>query len=619
MDFKLLSKIEYPSDVKKLDETELPLLAEEVRSAIISTVSKNGGHLASNLGVVELTIALHRVFNSPNDKIIWDVGHQVYTHKLLTGRFNAFETLRKKGGLSGFSRPNESEHDIVFSGHSSVSVSTAMGIAAANKADGKKDYAIAVLGDGALTGGLVYEALNNTRSLKNSNLIIILNDNGMSISKNVGNLAKRLAVMRSTPEYFRFKSFFEKVISKIPFFGQKLADKILKSKTDLKNMIYGSNLFEDLGIRYMGPIDGHNIEHLCEALEGAKCLNVPVILHINTIKGKGYTPAEENPTDYHGVAPFDVSQGIKQASSDNFSEEFGDFLYNQAAKDKRICAITAAMSLGTGLQKFSEEYKDRFFDVGIAEEHAVPYALGLSKNGMVPVFVVYSTFLQRCYDQILHDFALQQGKMIIAVDRAGIVGDDGETHNGIYDAAMFNGIPNIVVYSPAYYQELKKDFVSALYHSSTPVVVRYPRGTEPEIPEDFIITGNAYDIYGDETAEIAIVTYGRIFGEASKAYKALKEKGISIKVIKLNVIIPISTTVYEELQNVKKIYFFEEGIKNGGIGETFGSYILENGLAPHLKLTAFPNCFVKQGKVSEILHEYFLDCEGMCKVITEDF
>ena len=615
MKHELLEKIKSPQDVKTLEQDKLPQLAEEVRDVIVSTVSKNGGHLASNLGAVELTIALHRVFNSPEDKIIWDVGHQIYTHKLLTGRYEEFKSLRLKDGLSGFSRPNESEHDVVYSGHSSVSVSTAMGIAAANKVNGKKNCAIAVLGDGALTGGLVYEALNNTRTLKDAKLIIILNDNGMSISKNVGNLAKKLAVMRSTKEYFKFKSFAERVISKIPFVGKKLANKILKTKTDIKNIMYGSNLFEDLGVRYMGPIDGHNIEHLCEALEGAKNLNHPVLLHINTVKGKGYLPAEENPTEYHGVAPFEIEKGVQKSPKDNFSEQFGDFLYNQAAKDRRICAITAAMSLGTGLQKFSEEYTERFFDVGIAEEHAVPYALGLSKNGMVPVFVVYSTFLQRCYDQIMHDFALQQGRMIIAVDRAGIVGDDGETHNGIYDAAMFNGVPNILVYSPSYYSELKKDFVSALYHSTTPVVVRYPRGNEPYCPEDFEVTGNSYDIYGDSNAKTALVTYGRIFGEAAKAYKELKEKGVSVKVIKLNEIIPVATTVYEELENVKDVYFFEEGIKNGGIGETFGSYILEKGLSPRFKLTAFPNCFVKQGTVSEILHEYHLDCEGMCNVI----
>ena len=407
MEHKILENLKSPLDVKKLSENELPLLAEEVRDTIISTVSETGGHLASNLGAVELTIALHRVFNSPDDKIIWDVGHQVYTHKLLTGRYNDFKTLRKEGGISGFSRPNESEHDIVYSGHSSVSISTALGIAAADKVNGKKNYAVAVLGDGALTGGLVYEALNNAGRMKDTRLIIVLNDNGMSISKNVGNLAKRLAAMRSRSGYYKLKAIAEKVVSKIPLIGKSLANLIFKLKTEVKNAMYQSNFFEDMGVTYMGPIDGHNIPKLCNALEGAKIINGPVLVHVNTVKGKGYTHAEENPSDFHGVPPFSIEEGDFPRSTDNFSEKFGEFLFNQGAKDKRICAITAAMSLGTGLKRFSEEYPDRFFDVGIAEEHADPYALGLAKGNMVPVFVVYSTFLQRCYDQLMHDCALQ--------------------------------------------------------------------------------------------------------------------------------------------------------------------------------------------------------------------
>ena len=483
MEHKILSTIKSPADLKKLSDNQLPLLAEEVRDTIISTVSSTGGHLASNLGAVELTIALHKVFNSPDDKIIWDVGHQVYTHKLLTGRYEQFSTLRQENGLSGFSRPDESEHDIVYSGHSSVSVSTALGIASANKINGKKDYAVAVLGDGALTGGLIYEALNNAGHMQDARLIIILNDNGMSISKNVGHLAKRLAVMRSRSGYFKLKALTERAVYKIPFVGKAIASKMFKIKTDLKNMLYESNFFEDLGIRYMGPIDGHNVSQLCNALEGAKLVNSPVLVHINTVKGKGYKPAEERPSEFHGVAPFDNQTGQLNTSSENFSEKFGEFLYNQAPKDKRICAITAAMSLGTGLKKFSEEYPDRVFDVGIAEEHAIPFALGLSKNGMLPVFVVYSTFLQRCYDQLMHDCALQQSRMVIAVDRAGIVGDDGETHNGIYDTAFFNGIPNITVYSPAYYCDLNNALVNSLYHSNGPCVIRYPRGAEPFMPD----------------------------------------------------------------------------------------------------------------------------------------
>lgn len=618
MEHKILENIKTPLDVKKLGENELPLLAEEVRDTIISTVSETGGHLASNLGVVELTIALHRVFNSPDDKIIWDVGHQVYTHKLLTGRYNDFKTLRKEGGLSGFSRPNESEHDIVYSGHSSVSVSTALGIAAADKVNGKKNYSIAVLGDGALTGGLVYEALNNAGRMKGTRLIIVLNDNGMSISKNVGNLAKRLAAMRSRSGYYKLKAVAEKIVSKIPFIGKSLANLLFKLKTDVKNAMYQSNFFEDMGVTYMGPIDGHNIPKLCNALEGAKIIDGPVLVHINTVKGKGYVHAEENPSGFHGVPPFSVEEGELPYSNDNFSEKFGEFLFNQAAKDKRICAITAAMSLGTGLKRFSEEYPDRFFDVGIAEEHAVPFALGLAKGNMVPVFVVYSTFLQRCYDQLMHDCALQNTKMIIAVDRAGIVGDDGETHNGIYDTAFFNGIPNITVYSPSYYADLNNALVNALYHKDGPCVIRYPRGAQMYMPEDYVCSGEPYDVFGDEDAEIALVTYGRIIGETFKARMKLKDDGIKVKIIKLNVIVPIPEASAEAVKGVKKVFFFEEGVKSGGVGESFASVVLESKLSPEFILTAFPDCFVKQGKTDSILKQYNLDCDGMYNTVKEN-
>ncbi len=618
MKHEILTGIKSPADVKKIDEKRLPLLAEEVRDTIISTVSNNGGHLASNLGAVELTIAIHKVFDSPNDKIIWDVGHQVYTHKLLTGRYEEFSTLRTEGGISGFSRPNESEHDVVYSGHSSVSISTALGIAAANKVNGKKDYAVAVIGDGALTGGLVYEALNNAGRMKDARLIIILNDNGMSISKNVGHLAKRLAKMRSRSGYYKLKAFTERAVSKIPLIGKRTADKIFKIKTNVKNMMYQSNFFEDMGITYMGPIDGHNITQLCNALEGAKIINGPVLVHVNTIKGKGYEPAETNPSAFHGVPAFEKEEGVLPQSSDNFSERFGEFLFNQAAKDKRICAITAAMSLGTGLKKFSEEYPDRFFDVGIAEEHAVPFALGVSKSNMVPVFVVYSTFLQRCYDQLLHDCALQQSKMIIAVDRAGIVGDDGETHNGIYDTAFFNGIPNITVYSPSCYADLNNAFVNSLYHSEGPSVIRYPRGAEPQMPEEYTCSGSSFCVFGDKNAELAIVTYGRIFGQAYKAYKALCEQGVAVKLIKLNIIVPVPQESMEAIEGVKKVFFFEEGVKSGGVGESFASVMLENKLSPEFHLTAFPDCFVKQGKTDSIFKQYRLDCDGMVATVKEN-
>ena len=617
MEHKILPTIKSPQDVKNLDERQLPLLAEEVRDTIISTVSKNGGHLASNLGVVELSVALHRVFDSPRDKIIWDVGHQVYTHKLLTGRYDSFSTLRQEGGISGFSRPDESEHDIVFSGHSSVSISTALGIATANKVAGNKNYAVAVLGDGALTGGLIYEALNNAGRMKDARLIIILNDNGMSISKNVGHLAKRLAVMRSRSGYFKLKAITEKAVSKIPLVGVRLSDKLFKVKTELKNVLYQSNFFEDLGVRYMGPIDGHNIEQLTVALEGAKLVESPVIVHINTVKGKGYTPAENNPSDFHGVSPFDCETGVLNYNNNNFSEKFGEFLYNQAPKDRRICAITAAMSLGTGLRKFSEEYPDRVYDVGIAEEHAIPFALGMSKSGMMPVFVVYSTFLQRCYDQLMHDCALQNNKIVIAVDRAGIVGDDGETHNGIYDTAFFNGIPNISVFSPSCYSDLNNALVNCLYHIDGPCAIRYPRGAEPVMPDGYQCSGNDYDIFGESDAPNVIVTYGRIFAEAYKAKKRLEKDGISVKIIKLNKIIPVPQESVFEVKNAENVFFFEEGIRSGGIGESFASRMAENKIFPNFRLTAVPDCFVKQGKADSVLHLYKLDADGMYEIIKE--
>ena len=617
MEHKILPTIKSPQDVKNLDERQLPLLAEEVRDTIISTVSKNGGHLASNLGVVELSVALHRVFDSPRDKIIWDVGHQVYTHKLLTGRYDSFSTLRQEGGISGFSRPDESEHDIVFSGHSSVSISTALGIATANKVAGNKNYAVAVLGDGALTGGLIYEALNNAGRMKDARLIIILNDNGMSISKNVGHLAKRLAVMRSRSGYFKLKAITEKAVSKIPLVGVRLSDKLFKVKTELKNVLYQSNFFEDLGVRYMGPIDGHNIEQLTVALEGAKLVESPVIVHINTVKGKGYAPAENNPSDFHGVSPFDCETGVLNYNNNNFSEKFGEFLYNQAPKDRRICAITAAMSLGTGLRKFSEEYPDRVYDVGIAEEHAIPFALGMSKSGMMPVFVVYSTFLQRCYDQLMHDCALQNNKIVIAVDRAGIVGDDGETHNGIYDTAFFNGIPNISVFSPSCYSDLNNALVNCLYHINGPCAIRYPRGAEPVMPDGYQCSGNDYDIFGESDAPNVIVTYGRIFAEAYKAKKRLEKDGISVKIIKLNKIIPVPQESVFEVKNSENVFFFEEGIRSGGIGESFASHMAENKIFPNFRLTAVPDCFVKQGKADSVLHLYKLDADGMYEIIKE--
>lgn len=614
---KYLDKIQSPADIKGLNENELEVLAEEVRAVLIDTVSQNGGHLASNLGVVELSIALHRVFDSPKDQIIWDVGHQVYTHKLLTGRYKDFSTIRQEGGLSGFSCPRESEHDIFYSGHSSTSISAALGVATAKDLSGDKHATIAVIGDGALTGGLAYEALNNAgRSGKR--LIVILNDNEMSISKNVGSVARYLAVLRSKPGYFRMKARTEKVINKIPFIGKNLSAQLFKLKTRIKNAIYKSTFFEDLGFRYMGPIDGHNIAQLSEALEGAKLVNAPVLLHINTIKGKGYNFAEKAPSEFHGISKFNINTGEPLMSGANFSAEFGKFLCEIAAKDKRICAITAAMSLGTGLEEFRKAYPTRFFDVGIAEEHAITFSSGLSRGGMVPIFAVYSSFLQRGFDQLVHDGALQGLHMILAIDRAGFVGEDGVSHQGILDTAFLNGIPHITVYAPATFAGLKHAFVQGIYHENGLVAVRYPRGSESPVPagteEDF----SAYSYYGDTHAEQVIVTYGRIYANAVAACDTLNAQGMSIGILKLNRIIPIDINAVQTVLSAKHIFFFEEGIRTGGIGERFAELLLENGYKGAYTLTAVPDEFVIHAPVAAQLKRYRLDADGMLAVITEN-
>lgn len=609
-----LKQIHSPQDLKKLNEEQLEELAKEIREELIETVSKTGGHLASNLGVVELTIALHKVFRSPEDKIVWDVGHQTYVHKLLTGRYDRFSSLRTEGGISGFSRPSESEHDMFYSGHSSTSVSAALGIAEGNKLKGNKNYAIAVIGDGAFTGGMVYEALNNA-GRSGTRLIVILNNNEMSISKNVGAVAKYLAVIRSKPSYFRLKERTENFLNRIPLIGKKCAKAIFNLKTHIKNLIYSSTMFEQFGFRYMGPIDGHNIQQLCDALEGAKEAKKPVLLHIHTIKGKGYDFAEKAPAAFHGVSEFDINTGEPIFSGDNFSKEFGTFLAEMAAKDRRICAITAAMSLGTGLAAFQKKYPERLFDVGIAEEHAVTFCSGLAKAGMLPVFAVYSSFLQRAYDQIVHDGALQGQKIILAVDRAGFVGEDGETHQGILDVPFLNTIPDITIFSPATYSELRANFVKAFYHMDGLVAIRYPRGAEKELPNDFHFSDKTFDIYGDPALDIAVLAYGREFAFACEAKSILASKGISFKIVKLNQIKPIDLKIYEQLLDCRAVFFFEESEKNGSVGEVIGASLCNQGFRGIYHQIAVPNEFVCHAGVASQLHRYHLDVNGMIEEI----
>ena len=619
MDYKLLPGIKAPSDVKKMNTEQLNELCFEIRQKMLETVSQNGGHLSSNLGAVELTVALHKVFDSPKDSIVFDVGHQCYAHKLITGRYASFGTLRKKDGLSGFCRPNESEHDTFYSGHSSTSVSAGLGIATANRLLDNGNYTVTVIGDGSFTGGMVYEALNNGGRSKTKH-IIILNDNKMSISENVGSFAKYLAVIRSKPGYYNLKASTERTLNRIPSVGKKITKKLYDLKTDLKNKLYTqSTFFEDLGYRYMGPIDGHNISVLVDALEAAKKVNAPVLLHVNTIKGKGYRFAEEDPSRFHGVGPFDLATGKTQSAADCFSDKLGEYLCKYAPANKKMCAITAAMGLGTGLECFRKSFPDRFFDVGIAEEHAVTFASGLAKKGMLPVFAVYSTFFQRCYDQLVHDISLQKLKVIFAIDRAGFVGEDGETHNGLMDVAFLSTIPDIIVYSPCCYRSLEADINNAVNADEAAVAVRYPRGGQADNVSVLQYDCVEFSTYGDKNAEICIATYGRVTSQAIKAVDELSAQNINVLLISLNRIKPLPENAVDIMFTMKKVFFFEEGIRSGGIGEKTGFRLLERGYKGAFSLTAVNDRFVSQATVGELLHEYGLDAEGIVKKISEDF
>lgn len=612
MDYRFLGRVNSPEDVRKLNNEDLKVLSEEMRDRIINTVAENGGHLASNLGAVELTVALHKCFNSPKDTIVFDVGHQCYPHKLLTGRYEQFSSLRKEDGISGFMKPAESVHDSFISGHSSTSVSSAYGSSIAKSLTNDDGFSIAVLGDGALTGGMVYEALNNV-SKKDSRLIVILNDNKMSISKNKGALAKHLSSIRTQKGYFKFKYGVERFLVKIPLIGKFLRSFVFHFKLMVKNALYHSNIFESLGFYYMGPVDGHDIEKLCETFEISKQLNRPVLIHTKTVKGKGYAPAETNPGDFHGVGGFDVKTGELKKPSANFSLIFGDKLCELAENDDKICAITAAMTYGTGLKEFSEKYKNRFFDVGIAEEHAVTFSSSLAVSGLKPVFAVYSTFLQRGFDQIIHDAAIAGVPLTLAVDRAGFVGDDGETHQGLFDVAFLSSIPGVEIYAPATFSDLREMLEKRLENPKGIAAIRYPRGSEPEIIENGENFGE-FTVFG--SGDTAIVTYGTLTAEALKAKQILNTNNINVAVVKLNIINPLSDALIEKLLGYKNVLFFEEGILNGGIAEKCGYKLLENGFRGRYKAQAVEG-FVKQATVVSQRKKYGLDCDSIVNTVKE--
>lgn len=607
MEYRLLKEISSPNDVKKLGKEQLDELCAELRECIIDTVSKNGGHLASNLGAVELTVALHRAFSSPEDSIIFDVGHQSYAHKLITGRFDRFSTLRTEGGISGFMRPEESEHDPFVTGHSSNSISAAYGIYRAKAISGESGTAVAVIGDGAMTGGLAYEALNNAGSGR-SNFIVVLNDNKMSISRNVGALARTFTKLRNRPRYHNFKFAVGNLLVKIPLVGKPINRGIFRLKEFIKSTVYRNNLFSSLGFNYLGPVDGHNVAAMEALFKVAQSYTRPSLVHVITTKGKGYPYAESNPKNYHGVSSFDVEKGADGNSKRCFSDVAGETLCQLAQNDSRICAVTAAMTVGTGLTEFSSRFKNRFFDVGIAEAHAVTFAAGLATGGMVPFFAVYSSFLQRGFDQVIHDAAIANLPLKLLIDRAGIVGEDGESHQGVFDAAFLSTVPNMNIYSPCFYSELE-NLICDTAKNSEFCAIRYPRGGENknfngDISGDFTVVGNG-------NKKVA-VTYGRLFSNAVEAFE-----NTDVDIIKLNRIYPIGIDLVEKLKEYKQIHFFEEGIRSGGIAEHVGSMLLETGFGGEYAIYAIDGEFVPSMGVGRALQKYGLDAEGMKKSFEE--
>ena len=629
MENTLLNKIRSPRDLRGLSDEQLGLLTQEIRDTIVDTVSENGGHLASNLGAVELTLAMHLEFESPKDSFVWDVGHQVYTHKLLTGRYEQFHTLRKNGGLSGFPNPEESEHDTFAAGHSGASIAAGYGLSVAKDLKDDPSYTIAVIGDGSFTGGLVYEALNNAGH-ENTKLIVVLNDNEMSISPNVGSLAMYLAAIRTNPAYYSFKDEVRTALHKVPVLGDATIRAITEVKKNLKDRLYSSTFFEDMGFSYMGPINGHDLRALRAAFRSAKTIDGPVLLHVRTQKGKGYLFAEQDPSRFHGIGSFNKITGETPPGGTNFSAEFGKALCTFAEKDERIVAITAAMALGTGLEEFSKRFPDRFFDVGIAEEFAVTFAGGMAKGGLIPVFAVYSTFLQRTYDEIVHDVAMQNQKVVLAVDRAGFVGDDGRSHQGIFDLAFLRTIPNSVIYSPSTYKGVGAFLYRAFYDDGKVIAVRYPRGQQGYIPDDF--NQNTYDDYtvldgaeyyagtplADAAPAACIVTFGSLFPESAKARDMLKEQGVRLRIVKLNKVWPIHPGAVEAVLDCDRVLFFEEGAKAGGIGERFGYDLLEQHFDGAYRYFAVDNTFVHHAKQDALRAEFDLDAAAMVAAVTGD-
>lgn len=638
----LLQKIHSPEDLKKLSQKQLPILASEIRSEIIDRVGKNGGHLASNLGVVELSIALHRVFDSPRDAIVWDVSHQSYPHKLLTGRYETFKSLREKDGISGFTRINESPHDYFDAGHASSSISSAIGLLTAWNLQGKTDKVVAVIGDGALTGGMAFEALSHAGNL-GKNLIVILNDNQMSISKNTGALSRYLSKLTMSSGYQKLRYKIDRAIDIIPCFNKTFGKFLYRFKRGLKGLLLTNNLFVDLGFEYVGPLNGHSMGQLEETLKRVKKIPRPVVVHVVTKKGKGYSPAEDDPSAFHGVGPFNTSDGVvEKFDTLSFTEAFSNKMMDLGGKNKRIVAITAAMSKGTGLDMFSRHYRNRFFDVGIAEEHAVTFAGGLAAGGMVPVVAIYSTFIQRSVDQIIEDIALQNRHVVIALDRSGAVPADGETHQGIFDISLFRPIPNMTMLSVSSARDLETCLEWAVEKCNGPVSIRWPKLSCPSEVPSFsspVETGRGLLIRCTEFApamsiglddnlfmglhsrkRILLVLTGGLYGEALTSARSLLIGGTVVDMYVLRFLKPFDEEYFVDIaKDYNLVAILEEGVKNGGIGEYLESVLAKDIRTKSIQTQtmAFPDSFVANGNRSQILEGVGLTSEYITRKVKD--
>lgn len=614
---KYLESHDFPDDLRKMDYDDLELLTYEIRDFIVEEVSKSGGHLSSNLGVVELSIALHRAFDTPKDKLIWDVGHQTYVHKILTGRAQRFDSLRKFGGMSGFPKMSESKFDIFDTGHSSTSLSLGLGLAVARDLSGEDYNVITVIGDGAMTGGLAFEALNNAGNI-DTNMIVVLNDNGMSISPNTGGLSKYLGRLRSSRKYISMKAQIKKNVSRVPLIGEGMVAGMQHARDSIKYAVIDGVLFEELGFRYFGPVDGHDIKEMCETFELAKEAEGPVLIHVMTQKGRGYSKAENNPNVFHGIGPFDMETGqpLKKSSIPSYSGVFGNKLIQMAEQNEKIVAVSAAMFEGTGLEKFSREYPKRAFDVGIAEGHAVTFSAGLAKAGMKPFVAVYSTFLQRAYDEIMEDVCLQKLPVVFCIDRAGIVGADGETHHGIFDLSYLKHMPNLTVMAPKDGRELEAMMEFAA-EAEGPCAIRYPRGEAENFGTDSVIEAGRAEVIR-EGKDTDIWAIGAMVKKALDAADILEDKGISAGVVNMRFLKPFDLSLLRgSADRFKLIFTLEDNVVSGGAGEEINNLLSDKDVK--VLNIGWPDKFIEHGSCEELYEKYGMDANSIAERIAEKF